>query len=307
MNSNEKWDFNVELTRRVDEVNNIIEKYLTITGDTFCEPLHEAMRHSVLGGGKRIRALLLCETFHSFTDAADTICHPMMAAIEMIHAYSLVHDDLPAMDNDLYRRGQPTTWSKYGEAIAILAGDALLNTAYEVAMDLLLDKDKKLRERGRAAMRVLAKKAGFHGMIGGQAADILAEGGRIEPSADLLFFIHGNKTAALFEAAMMIGAILAGASEHSIAQAAKAAYHIGMAFQITDDILDESGDFDQMGKSTGSDAKKGKLTATSLLGTKEAEQLLMDYNGEVAAIIERFPRQNDFLAALIASLAGRQK
>ena len=307
MSLSDKWDFDAELMRRVEEVNALIESHLPITDVTFCEPLHEAIRHGILGGGKRIRALLLRESFRSFSTEDDSICHPMMVAIEMIHAYSLIHDDLPAMDNDSYRRGQPSTWAQYGEAIAILAGDALLNSAYETALDVLLKTDRKLRERGRLAMRVLAKKAGIHGMIGGQAADILAEGGRMESTADLLFFIHGNKTAALFEAAMMIGTILAGGSKDSIAQAAKAAYYIGMAFQITDDILDESGDFNALGKATGSDQKKGKLTAPGLLGEQEARQLLLDYSGEATALIDTFPQRNEFLTALVNSLVGRQK
>ena len=227
-------NFKEELKDRVDHIEAILKEYLP-KEEGWQKTVIAAMNYSVLAGGKRLRPMLMEETYRLFGGKGREI-EPFMAAIEMIHTYSLVHDDLPAMDNDEYRRGRKTTHVVYGEAMAILAGDGLLNYAFETAMKSFTmegDLEKKAR-----ALSVLAQKAGIYGMIGGQTADIEAEDLGDQVTTEHLMFIHAHKTSALIEAAMMTGAILAGASQEEIAQIEKAAYEIGIAFQIQDDILD---------------------------------------------------------------------
>ena len=299
-------DFGIELDLRTKQIDDIIARYKPLEAG-FQKVVYEAMNYSIEAGGKRLRPMLMREVFHLFSEADEAVIYPLMAAIEMIHTYSLIHDDLPAMDNDEYRRGRKTTHIVYGEAIAILAGDGLLNLAYETALDILETNDPALIDRGIKALKVLGNKAGCKGMIGGQTADILAEAGEITASLDLLYFIHENKTAALIKAAMMIGGILGGADTESIEKLEKAAYNIGIAFQFQDDILDITGTFDELGKSIGSDKDNKKLTSVSLKGLDEAKKEVEYLSNEAIAILSSFSRKNDFLLKLVESLIYRKK
>ncbi len=369
----------------------------------------EAMNYSLLAGGKRLRPVLMYETYRMCGgEEADAIEH-FMAAIEMIHTYSLVHDDLPAMDNDRYRRGKETTWYVYGETLGILAGDGLLNYAFETALGALRTPERGQEadcgdfcrerltrmERAAAALSVLAGKAGIYGMIGGQVVDVMAEKGfgqdgkgfgqaekgfgqdgkgfgqdgkgfgqagkgfgqdekgfgqagkgfgqaekgfgqdgkgfgqagkgfgqaekgfgqdgkdpgRTEtaPVAERLLFIHAHKTAALIQAAMMIGAILAGASKEQTAAIEKCAYNIGIAFQIQDDILDVTGDSKELGKSTGSDAANRKETYVTWKGLEQSQADVEALSREAAGILDGFSGEHEFLKQLILTLIHRRK
>ena len=261
----------------------------------------EAMNYSVLAGGKRLRPMLIHETFRLF-GGNGTVIEPFMAAIEMIHSYSLVHDDLPALDNDEYRRGRKSTHAAYGEAMGILAGDALLNYAFETAMKAF-DMDAPVEWIARA-LRVLAEKAGIGGMIGGQVVDVESEGKEID--AETLEFIHRNKTGALMEAAMMTGAILAGANHEQIMAMEQAAGKIGLAFQIRDDILDVTGTEEELGKPVGSDEKNSKVTYVSLYGMEKAEQDVQRLSDEAITLLRALPVRNEFLEELLMSLVERR-
>ena len=262
------------------------------------------MNYSVLAGGKRLRPMLMEETYRLFGGKGREI-EPFMAAIEMIHTYSLVHDDLPAMDNDEYRRGRKTTHVVYGEAMAILAGDGLLNYAFETAMKSFT-MEGNLEKKARA-LSVLAQKAGIYGMIGGQTADIEAEDLGDQVTAGHLMFIHAHKTSALIEAAMMTGAILAGASQEEIAQIEKAAYEIGIAFQIQDDILDVTSTLEMLGKPIGSDAKNHKTTYVTLKGLEESRKEQQELSLHAIETIRSIGYSNDFLMELVTSLITREK
>ena len=299
-------DFSAELKARTEQADAIIAAYMPIE-EGYQQELLTAMNYSMKAGGKRIRPLLLRETYCLFSDANSAVLNPFIAAIEMIHTYSLVHDDLPAMDDDEYRRGRKTTHTVFGEAIAILAGDGLLNLAFETALAGLDSADPLLVARGIKALKVLFEKAGVQGMIGGQTADILAETGALPPSEALLYYIHAHKTAALIQAAMMVGGILGGADELSIGKLAKAAYNIGIAFQFQDDILDITGSFDCLGKPIGSDDENNKLTSVSLKGLEKAKDEVAELSREAIEILRSFPQQNEFLIKLVESLIYRTK
>ncbi|MCM1175069.1 MAG: polyprenyl synthetase family protein [Blautia sp.] len=273
----------------------------------FQKTVTEAMNYSVLAGGKRLRPMLMSETWDMFGGKGELV-EPFMAAIEMIHNYSLVHDDLPAMDNDEYRRGRKTTHVVYGEGMAVLAGDALLNYAFETAC-LAFEKAQGAAEYEKAAraMSVLAGKAGIYGMIGGQCADIEAEKHQENVTEELLLFIHEHKTAALIQSAMMIGAILAGADEEQVAAVEKCAYHIGVAFQIQDDILDVTGSQEVLGKPIGSDAKNNKITYVTLHGLEKSSEKAEALSNEAIRILASFPKRNLFLEELVKQLISREK
>jgi len=263
----------------------------------------EAMNYSVLAGGKRLRPMLMEETYRMFGGDNDVV-EPFMAAQEMIHTYSLVHDDLPCMDNDEYRRGRKTTHAVYGEGMAVLAGDALLNYAFETACKAFTMTTEV--ERVAKALTVLARKAGIYGMIGGQTADITAEEFPPEKvTEDLLMYIHENKTAALIQSSMMIGAILAGADEKQINDIEKIGYNIGIAFQIQDDILDVTGTFEQLGKPIGSDEKNDKVTCVSLMGLDRAKEEVERLSNEAVALLNNMPFEHTFLEELILNLIHR--
>ncbi len=270
--------------------------------DTQAERLREAMNYSFTAGGKRLRPALMAMTYAAFGGKGQEI-GPFMAAIEMIHTYSLVHDDLPCMDNDTLRRGKPTTWSVYGEDFGVLAGDALLTYAFETAAKAFPMTDDLARTG--MAMAVLARKAGLYGMCGGQALDVQLTGSA--PSADQLDFIYRNKTGALIEAAMMIGAVLAGADDEALDNVEKAAAAIGYAFQIEDDILDVTADEAELGKNVGSDAKNAKITYVTLYGMAAAKEEVRRLTGEALERIGRFPMPSPELTELVAGLSSRRK
>ncbi|MCM1126591.1 MAG: polyprenyl synthetase family protein [Lachnospiraceae bacterium] len=266
----------------------------------------KAMNYSVSAGGKRLRPILMEESFLLFGGQGELV-EPFMAALEMIHNYSLVHDDLPAMDNDEYRRGRETTWKVYGDGMAVLAGDGLLNLAFETAAGAFdLAKTDKEFIRAACAIRILGRKSGVYGMIGGQTADIMAESGT-QVTEEMLLFIHENKTAALIQAALMIGAVLAGADASDVARMERAAYNIGVAFQIQDDILDVTSTTEVLGKPVGSDERNQKLTYVALHGLDKSREEVRRLSAEALGILNSYEDKNEFLIKLVESLVTREK
>lgn len=298
-------NFKETLDEKTKRAETVLKKYLP-KEEGFSRRVMEAMNYSVMAGGKRLRPVLMEESFLLFGGEGDLI-EPFMAALEMIHNYSLVHDDLPAMDNDEYRRGRKTTWKVYGDGMAVLAGDGLLNLAYETAAGAFDGaEDAKAMKRVASALKVLGQKAGIYGMIGGQCADLEAES-RDEVREEELLFIHENKTAALIQAAMMIGAILAGADRQSVDAMERAAYLIGIAFQIQDDILDVVSSQEILGKPVGSDARNHKLTYVTLHGLEDSKKEVKRMSTEAISILRSFEKRNEFLEELIANLIIREK
>lgn len=293
-------DFTQQLRERTAAIEEVLKSYLPKeTG--LQKTVLQAMNYSVLAGGKRLRPMLMQETYYLF-GGKGTLVQPFMAALEMIHTYSLVHDDLPAMDNDEYRRGKKTTHAVYGEAMGILAGDGLLNYAFEIAADALAAHCDSKTAR---ALQVLAQKAGIFGMIGGQVVDIASEDKTID--LDTLTFIHQKKCGALIEAAMLIGAILAGANPQEQEQIASVAADVGLAFQIQDDILDVTSNTDTLGKPVGSDAKNSKATYVSIQGLEQARQEVARLSNRALDTLAALPYENPFLEQLIHSLIHREK
>ena len=311
-------DFDRELKKKVSQVEETIKKYLP-KEDGVQKSLLEAMNYSFLAGGKRLRPLLMSECYR-MAGGTEEVIEPFMAAQEMIHTYSLVHDDLPAMDNDLYRRGKKTTHAVYGEAMAILAGDGLLNYAFETACrafslkggeeegsDAASGKQECSAARIGGALKILAEKAGIYGMIGGQAVDVEAEKRKLRLDGEKLLFIHVHKTAALIQSSMMIGAYLAGADEKFVQDIEKAGYAIGVAFQIQDDILDITSTLEELGKPVGSDEKNDKLTYVSVYGLERSKQDVERLSDEALEILKSVSQRNEFLEELIISLITRRK
>ena len=297
-------NFHDELNARVEKINALMEEILPKNVGPQ-EYLMEAMRYSVLGGGKRLRPMLMSETGKLFSENADKSLKYFMAAIELIHSYSLVHDDMPSIDNDEYRRGRKTTHAVYGEATALLAGDGLLNFAYETAA-LGIKESDDIKKAARA-FEILSNKAGIKGMVGGQAVDVRAEKENKKISGEELLFIHENKTAALIEASMMIGGVLSGASEDDVLRLEEAASKIGIAFQIRDDILDVEGSFEELGKPIGSDESSGKATYVSLFGLEKAKVDVEKYSEDALNILSSFEHKNEFLIMLVESLILRNR
>ena len=298
------------IERKAREIDELIKGFLPDeTG--WQKTVIEAMHYSILAGGKRLRPMLMQETYR-MCNGCGKVVEPFMAAMEMIHTYSLVHDDLPAMDNDEYRRGKKTTHVVFGEGMAVLAGDALLNYAFETALkafDSCVVDGVQVAYRYAAAARalsVLAQKAGIYGMIGGQTADVEAE--NVEKvSAEQLLFIHEHKTAALIEASMMIGAILAGADEETIERMERCGHNIGVAFQIQDDILDVVGETALLGKATGSDEKNHKQTYVTLVGLEQAGEEVKRLSEEAMDILSECSGDSCFLQELTGYLIHRNK
>lgn len=288
--------------KKVAEIEDILKKYLP-EKEGFQKVIMEAMEYSLLAGGKRLRPMMMRETYQLFGGTSD-IVEPFMAAMEMIHTYSLVHDDLPAMDNDDYRRGRKTTHVVYGEAMGILAGDALLNYAFETAAGTFTQYPEEALKIGRA-MQVLSRKAGIFGMIGGQVIDVKSVGKAI--SKETLDVIYDLKTGALIESSMMIGAILAGASDEEIAVVEKIASNVGRAFQIQDDILDVTSTAEVLGKPIGSDEKNEKTTYVTWLGVEKAKTIVELLSNEAIELLQGFDKQNPFLEELIRKLIHRDK
>lgn len=298
-------DFKKNLKHRVAEIESLLEKFLPVVGDA-PSMIVEAMNYSVTAGGKRLRPMLIQETYKLF-GGQETVVEPFMAAMEMVHTYSLVHDDLPAMDNDEYRRGRKTTWAVYGDAMGILAGDGLLNYAFETALKAFEDcKTVEEFTRVRSALEVLARNAGIYGMIGGQVADIEAEDKPEFVTEERLQYIHTHKTGALIEASMLIGAILAGASKAEQELVSKCAMDIGLAFQIQDDILDVVGNSEELGKPVGSDAANGKLTYVTLKGFDRSVEDVERLSDEAVEILQKLPGDHAFMESLISYLIARR-
>ena len=294
-------DFKEELLSKTEYVNNVIREFYP-KEEGYQKVIFEAMNYSIEAGGKRLRPIFMMEVAKLFDGFSDDV-KPFMAALEMIHTYSLVHDDLPAMDNDDYRRGMLTTHKKYGHAMGVLSGDALLNYAFETVADAICNSSNM--SSAAKAMQVLAKKAGAYGMIGGQVVDVDLSGNGA--TKEQLNFIYENKTSALIEAAFMIGAILSGASKEQISLVEKAAWNIGMAFQIQDDILDVIGDANVIGKPVLSDEKNEKTTYVSLYGIDGAKGYVKTYTEEAINILSNVGKENSFLNDLIISLINREK
>ena len=286
---------------KIDKVTDIIYSFCP-TEEGLQQTVFDAMNYSVKAGGKRLRPLVLLETLKLFGGEEEE-AYPFMAAIEMIHTYSLVHDDLPAMDNDKYRRGKLTTHAKFGENMAILAGDALLNYAYEIMSDAVMNS--KYPKRAIRAMQTIARKAGIYGMVGGQTVGVENEGK--EMSIDTINYIHNLKTAALIEGSMMAGAILAGAKAEEIDIVEKIAKSIGVAFQIQDDILDVTGDTNQLGKAVLSDEKNHKTTYVSLLVVNISKEHVKRYSREAIELLESLNKDDAFLKFLFVKLIDRDK
>lgn len=295
-------EIETEIAKRTGETERIIRAYLP-TEEGYQKTIVEAMNYSVLAGGKRLRPMLMLETYRLFGGKSRVI-EPFMAAIEMIHTYSLVHDDLPAMDNDEYRRGKKTTHAVYGEAMGILAGDALLNYAYETAASAF-DMEPQNPGIGRAFM-VLSKKAGIYGMVGGQTVDVESEG-TADMTREKLEFIYRMKTSALIESAMQIGAILAGATISEQKIVGEAAGLIGLAFQIQDDILDVTGSAEVLGKPIGSDEKNHKITYVAFEGLEKAKEDVAAISEQAIAHMESLVVRNEFLNELLRYLIAREK
>lgn len=292
-------NFNIVLEEKTENVNCLMSEFAP-KEDGMQKIIMEAMNYSFLAGGKRLRPLIMSETYKMFGGSGEEI-KPYMAAIEMIHTYSLIHDDLPAMDNDDYRRGRKTNHKVFGEDIGILAGDALLNYAFELmSTEALNNSDSKKCVK---AMQVIAKKAGIYGMIGGQTIDVKTEGTSV--GMDVVIEIHRLKTAALIEASMTAGAILAGASDEELSSIEKIANFVGLAFQIQDDILDITSTTEVLGKPVLSDEKNEKTTYVSLVGIEQAKLDVEKYSDEALKLLDGLGRESTFLKNLFIKLINR--
>ena len=330
--------FEKQLQIKVAEVEEILKRVLPkATGNQ--KNIMEAMEYSLMSGGKRIRPILMREAFGLFKwvsfpkshtqgmlpsddkvkeacngeckeEDSLSILHSFMAAIEMIHTYSLVHDDLPAMDNDEYRRGRKTTHVVYGEDIGILTGDALLNYAFETAISTLrsCSPENPVEEleniRIGQALKVLSQKAGIFGMIGGQVIDMESEGSEI--GKEVLDEIYMLKTAALMEAAMMIGGILGGASKEEVKTLESIARNVGIAFQIQDDILDVTSTLEVLGKATHSDEKNQKTTYVTLKSLEDAKEDVKELSNQAIFQLKSLNKESSFLEELLLYLIYRK-
>ena len=299
-----KSQFMEELQQKVEHINDVLEKFLPAE-EGQQRIIFEAMNYSVRAGGKRLRPILMEETYHMF-GGSSAVIEPFMAAIEMIHTYSLVHDDLPAMDNDEYRRGKKTTHAVYGEAMGMLADDPLLNLAYETAAKAF---DMEVADtRVARAFAVLAKKAGVYGMVGGQVVDVESEkSDDCSITREKLDFIYRLKTGALIESSMMIGAILAGASSDEVSRVEQIAAKLGLAFQIQDDVLDVTSTLEVLGKPVGSDEKNNKATYVTFEGLDKAVSDVERISKEAEEQLDDLGYDDAFLKELFEYLIHREK
>lgn len=292
------------MTNKIKQIEEGFAPYLP-KEEGYAKTVLEAMNYSLLAGGKRLRPLLMYESYLMFGGENESLIRPFMMAMEMIHTYSLVHDDLPAMDNDDYRRGKLTTHKKYGEDMGILAGDALLNYAYETAIQAFGHGDAGVIGE---ALAILTHKAGIYGMVGGQVVDVENNGHFVDE--DTLFYVYKNKTAALIEASLMIGAVLAGAAKEQITIMEEVGTKIGIAFQIQDDILDEIGDAAVIGKPVHSDEKNEKSTYTAIHGIEAGKQAVEQYTkqglDQLMAVQVQKEEEQKFLYELLKSLVDRE-
>ena len=296
-------DFEKQLQEKIAQIEALLQAYLP-KEEGYQRTILEAMNYSVMAGGKRLRPMMMQEAYIMFGGTSQAI-GPFMAALEMIHTYSLVHDDLPAMDNDLYRRGKKTTHHVYGEAMGILAGDALLNFAYETAVKSFWLEPENVNI-GKALIK-LSKKAGVYGMVGGQVVDVEAEKKQEVITKEKLDFIHHNKTAALIEAALAVGGILSGASDTEIQKLELVARKIGLAFQIQDDILDVIGKEEVLGKPIGSDARNEKVTYVTYEGIEKSKEDVARLTDEALELLHSLGKEDSFLSELFLHLVNREK
>ena len=301
-------NFEKELSNKVKETDLCVQSFLPESGK-YKELIVESARYSVEAGGKRLRPMILKESFQLCKGSDFNIVKPFMAAIEFIHSYSLVHDDLPAMDNDDYRRGKLTAHKKFGEDFGILAGDALLNHAYETMLNAILSSysngyDKDIIFRMNKAASVIAGKAGIDGMVGGQSLDVYLTGK--DMNKDQLEYIFNLKTGALIEASFMAGGILAGADDNTVDDLCLAGHLVGVAFQIQDDILDIYGSEKELGKPVHSDEKNNKNTYVSLYGLDAAKEAVSDMSVRAENILKNIG-DNEFLIQLVNYLINRTK
>lgn len=295
-------NFKTELQERTDFAEAVIEKYLP-EEHGFSGRMAEAVNYSMRAGGKRLRPVFMREAYQILGGEGEII-EPFMAALEMVHTHSLIHDDLPALDNDEFRRGKQTTHIVFGEAAAILAGDALLNYAYETAFSAFdMAKDEAELQRVAKALKVLAQKTGIKGMLGGQGVDVGNDGKPLEKQ--LLDYIYENKTSALIEAALMVGGILAGATD--IEKLEQIGSKIGIAFQIQDDILDVISSVEELGKPIGSDEKNNKTTYVTLEGIEKAGNEVQKLTDEAVGLLRELTDEKSFLEELFQSLCARRK
>ena len=290
-----------ELKKRTGEVESIVDSYLPAE-EGYQKTIFEAMNYSVRAGGKRLRPMLMEETYHLFGGTEKAV-EPFMAAMEMIHTSSLIHDDLPCMDNDELRRGLPTTWKKFGYDMAVLAGDALMIYAFETASRAFAMT--RYPDRAARAIQVLAEKTGIYGMIGGQVVDVQLTGKPVPQ--EKLDFIYRLKTGALLEASMMIGAVLAGADDESVQVVEEIAAKVGMAFQIQDDILDVISTTEVLGKPVHSDEKNEKMTYVVWKGLDAAKQEVEHLSRKAISDVRALNPKDDYLEILLESLIYREK
>lgn len=294
--------FKQEQEKNISYIEDVLKNYLP-KNPSFQKTIYDAMEYSVMAGGKRLRPMMMYQAYKMFGGEDKELIEPFMAAIEMIHTYSLVHDDLSAMDNDTYRRGRKTTHVVYGEDMGILAGDALLNFAYETAIKGA--SAAKVAKNVINALDILSKKSGIMGMVGGQVVDVELTGKKLDE--ERLDFIFKLKTGALLEASLMVGAALAGADEKYIELMEQAGLNIGMAFQIQDDILDVTSTTEELGKPVHSDEKNDKTTYVSLYGLEKSHEDVEKYSKKALSIMEELPYENQFLYTLIEKLINRRK
>ena len=295
------------ISEKAKAIDAIIDEFLP-KEEGLAKTVMTAMNYSIHVGGKRLRPMFMQETYRMFGGADEKIVHPFMSAIEMIHTYSLCHDDLPAMDNDMMRRGKKSTHAMFGEAMGILAGDALLNYAFETALSAfdLITGDEEIQQTKRiaAALRILADKAGINGMIAGQVVDIESEDAPSEVTMDTIRFIHEKKTAAMIESSMMIGAVLAGAGDEEVKTMEEIGSDVGLAFQIQDDILDITGSDEVLGKPTGSDDKNNKATYVTLVGLDEAKNDVKRISESAMEKLSGLPGSSTEAGVFLAELIG---
>ena len=300
---NDKETFKQELKTRTAEIEQLIGTYLPEeTGHQ--KTILEAMNYSMTAGGKRLRPMLMQEMCRLFTGCLLESVIPFMAAVEMIHTSSLVHDDLPCMDDDMMRRGKPSTWAEFGEDIGVLTGDALMMYAFETAASAFEMAPEKSLLIGKA-LKILAEKAGIYGMIGGQVVDVASCGVGLDEG--MLNFIYELKTGALIESSMMIGALLAGAEDAELEKVQKIASDVGIAFQIQDDILDVTSTTEELGKPVHSDEKNEKTTYVTLKGLEKATRDVEVISQEALELLSGLDRENTYLTQLIQELIHRKK
>lgn len=291
-------DFKEYFKEQAEFFNSVLNEYIPLKQNPQ-SIVYDAMRYSLLAGGKRLRPILMSECCIMCGGNREMIV-PFAAGMEMIHTYSLIHDDLPTMDNDSLRRGRPTNHIKYGEANAILAGDALLNKAFEVmSAENELPADVVIR-----AINTISVSSGTEGMIGGQIVDIETEGKDI--TLDELKYIHSLKTGAIIRSSCTVGAIIAEADNESVLAVDSFAVNLGIAFQIQDDILDVEGNTAELGKNTGSDVNNGKNTYVSICGIEKARTLMREYSEKAYSALDMFGERAEFLKWLTEYLIHRQ-